>query len=175
MLKVDPIKELQAIKQIKAVLKERDIRYYLLFTIGINAPLKADELVQLKVKDITSPVFRTINQYKVLLPDYLLREVHNFIDEECLDLDDYLFCSVRTGKPYTRQQFHRILSAAVDALELDIGIGIQSLKKTFAYQAYKSGMDINDLQHLLGHQSKKMTYHFIDTVPIFNEHINLNL
>ncbi|TDM04021.1 tyrosine-type recombinase/integrase [Macrococcus carouselicus] len=175
MLKVEPLKDVLVIERLKVHLRRRHIKYYLLFAVGINAPLKTEELVRLTVRDVKPPVFRAVNGFQIVLPDYLRAELDAFIQSENLQQGDHLFTSDRTGKPYTRQQLHRTLSEAAQALDIRLNIGMQSLKKTFAYHLYESGMDITDLQHLLGHQSKKMTYHFIDVPQLPSSCITLNL
>ncbi|ULG72873.1 tyrosine-type recombinase/integrase [Macrococcus brunensis] len=175
MHKVDPIKDIEVIKQIETHLKERSLTYYFIFKIGINAPLKTEELVQLTVSSVQSPVFLEMNGFKILLSEALVHELNDYIADHQLAPEDCLFCSKRTGKPYTRQHLHRVLAETAEALNLDCHIGAQSLKKTFAYHAYQQGMELTYLQHLLGHQSKKMTLSFIDVPPETVCSIQLNL
>lgn len=145
MLSVSPIKELQMIELLKSYFYHSNIRDYLFFVISIN------------------------------LPDYLLSDLTSFIQQHHLRSDDYLFQSVKTKQPLTRQQVYRIINEAVMTLQLDAYIGAHSLKKTFAYHAYQHHMDIHTLQHLLGHQSKSETYKFIQTEPPVNKELHLNL
>ncbi|TDM13830.1 tyrosine-type recombinase/integrase [Macrococcus bovicus] len=175
MHKVDPIKDIKMIKELENYVRYKSLAYYFIFKIGINAPLKAEELVQLTVSAVKSPVFLEINGYQILLSEELMTELDDYIANYQLTSEDCLFCSKRTARPYTRQQLHRVLAEAADTLSLDCHIGVQSLKKTFAYHAYQQGMEIADLQHLLGHQSKKMTFNFIDVPPQAAASIQLNL
>lgn len=178
MLSVSPIKELQMIESLKSYFYHSNIRDYLFFVISINLPLKLNDIVTLKVRDIIEEgALKTfhIHHYDIHLPDYLLSDLTSFIQQHHLRSDDYLFQSVKTKQPLTRQQVYRIINEAVMTLQLDAHIGAQSLKKTFAYHAYQHHMDIHTLQHLLGHQSKSETYKFIQIEPPVNKELHLNL
>ena len=52
MKAVDPIKDVQKIREIKQKLRATNSRDYLLFTMGINLALRASDLLALKVGDV---------------------------------------------------------------------------------------------------------------------------
>ena len=55
-------------------------------------------------------------------------------------MDDHLlFQSIRTHKELSRQQAYRIIHHAAEELGL-CHIGLTTLRKTFAYHAYQSGI-----------------------------------
>ena len=51
-IKVEPIRDLKAIKRIKQILADKP-RDYCLFTFGINTAYRANELLSIKVKDVS--------------------------------------------------------------------------------------------------------------------------
>lgn len=174
MIKSLPIKSTQDIAALKSFfLKERS-RDYLLFALGINVPLKLQDLLELKCEDLVLERSRykfNIYGYEVYLNQEDSLILYEYVQQK--SSDDYIFESIKTKAPITRQQFHRILTHASSAIGCSHSIGPQALKKTFAYHAYVQGIHILDLMHLLGHQSKAETYHFIDVRPPNNKRIEL--
>ncbi|WP_414044294.1 tyrosine-type recombinase/integrase [Macrococcus animalis] len=166
MIRSLPIKSVQDIAAIKSYFRNERTRDYLLFVLGINVPLKLHELLELKCEDLTYDINRykfNVYGYEIYLnrDDSLI--LRNYVQHK--SNEEYIFESLRANSPITRQQFHRILTNASSAVGYEFSIGPQALKKTFAYHAYLQGVHILDLMHLLGHQSKAETYHFIDVAP----------
>ena len=94
-----------------------------------------------------------------------------FIDSKA-NTADYVFISRKgDNKPITRQQAYRILNNAAESLglvERDANgtiilgeIGTHTLRKTFGYHAYKSGITIELLMDLFNHSSKSQTLRYI--------------
>ncbi|TDM12753.1 tyrosine-type recombinase/integrase [Macrococcus lamae] len=178
MLSVSPIKDQKVIDSLKSYFLQSNCRDYLFFVISINLPFKLNEIVTLRVKDVVrNEQLKTfhVQNYEISLPDYICNDLLGFIQKQHLSPDDYLFQSIKTKQPLTRQQVYRIIHEAVTALQIDTHIGIQSLKKTFAFHAYMHHMDIYALQNLLGHQSKYDTYKFIEIEPPTTGELRLNL
>jgi len=97
MKKVEPIRDKDKIKEMKAVLKRQNFRDYILFELGINSGLRISDLLQLKVKDIK-------NKDKVELKEQKTDKMNRFplsprvkrlIDDYITNLDpeEYLFQS----------------------------------------------------------------------------------
>ena len=55
----------------------------------------------------------------------------------------------------------RILSSAAQACGLNYKIGTHSLRKTFGYQLYRNGINIELIQRLLNHSSPSITLAYI--------------
>ena len=86
--------------------------------------------------------------------------MQDYIDYYEIKENDLVFQSIRTGKGLSRQQAYRIINKAAE--ELDIPhIGLTTLRKTFAYHAYQSGISISIIQKYLGHQTTHETMKFI--------------
>ena len=83
-----------------------------------------------------------------------------YISEQQLKNDELLFQSNRTLKGLSRQQAYRIIHLAAEDLGM-LHIGLTTLRKTFAYHAYQSGISIAIIQKYLGHQTTQETVKFI--------------
>lgn len=176
MIKSTPIKSISDIQALKSYLSAERIRDYILFVLAINVPLKIQDILEMKYEDLVVEENRfifTINGYSIYLNQHDSKILSMYIQSK--SSGDYLFESIKTRSPLTRQQFHRIFSKAAVEVGYTVPIGPQALKKTFAYHAYKQGIHIYDLMHLLGHQTKSETYRFIDIDPPDNKRIELEL
>lgn len=174
MNEVQPIKNKRDIERMKQSLNGRDL---LLFILGINTNLRISDLLRLTREDIVDNAIvlvesktgktkrihlgeNTIAQIKPLLPD-----------------TGTLFPSRKGGKPISRQQAWRTLNAAAERAGLNIEFGTHSLRKTFAYHAYKQGVDLALLMRILNHSSQRETLRYlgIETEDITNVYDSVQL
>src|SRR5699024_12505370 len=96
----------------------------------------------------------------IRLPETLRNELLLFISEQNLKNEELLFQSNRTLKGLSRQQAYRIIHAAAEELGM-LHIDLTTLRKTFAYHAYQSGISISIIHKYLGHQTTFETIKFI--------------
>ncbi|MCM3714863.1 tyrosine-type recombinase/integrase [Halalkalibacter oceani] len=163
---VDPIRKIEQINQIKQLLKERSSRDYLLFVIGINTGLRINQLLHLTRKDVLAQ--DRIRDF-LIVPSideaiYLNTNVKRAIEYHLAEMkrtDDYLFASVKTGKPISRQQAYRIISQAAQQVGIPGKIGTHTLRKTFGYHAYRRGIAISFLQKRFKHKTRTTTLDYI--------------
>src|SRR5690625_2962315 len=69
--------------------------------------------------------------------------------------NDWLFPSRKGSNPIGRVQAWRILNKAAEEPDVTIPIGTHSLRKTFAYHAYNSGVALPLLMRLLTHSTQR--------------------
>lgn len=168
MNQVDPIRSLEQINAMYEQLKSKSERDYLLFKFAIHTGVKLNELLHLHIKDVLNED-GDIKMYwgktsaphiHILLPEDLREELTLYIAEKEMDREDLLFQSNRTRRGLSRQQAYRIIHAAAKELGI-VNIGLTTLRKTFAYHAYQSGITISIIQKYLGHQTTYDTMKFI--------------
>lgn len=186
MKSVEPIRDKNVIKNMRSILKAQSTRNELLFILGINVGLRISDILKLKVQDLIKTISskmpkeyviltetKTGKTKKFYLGDIVKKVIVNYIKENPeLELDNYVFISRKgDNKPITRQQAYRILNNAAESLGLVerdangtiiVGeIGTHTLRKTFGYHAYKSGITIELLMDLFNHSSKSQTLRYI--------------
>lgn len=168
MNNVHPIREKSDIEMMKLCLgRDRD---RLLFIVGINSALRISDILKLKVGDVRGKTSLTVQETKTSkrktfrLNAAFLQAVETLVPPSAND-DDYLFQS-RTGvnKPITRVQAYRILNDAARRAGIEYEIGTHTLRKTFAFFAYKAGVDLAVLQSILNHASQRETLRYIGIV-----------
>ena len=74
---------------------------------------------------------------------------------------DPLFPSRKHGRPLQRGQAWQILRDAAQAVGVTDPVGTRTLRKTFGYHAYQSGVDLAVIQQILNHSSPGTTLAYI--------------
>ncbi|MCD8916002.1 tyrosine-type recombinase/integrase [Staphylococcus simulans] len=166
-----PIKDKAQIEAMCRTLSEHNQRDYLLFRLAIHTGIKISALIGLKGLDVmesdSNPAIIKVwphekeSEIVVPLSKHLCEALARYIESECIGPEDYLFKSAKTKRALSRQQAYRIIHDAAVRNGLS-HIGLQSLRKTFAYHAYQSGTPLTVIQKYLGHQTLSETLKFID-------------
>ncbi|WP_425058821.1 Tyrosine recombinase XerD [Sporomusa carbonis] len=179
---VEPIRNKKQIKAIKHYLKKQNLRDYLLFVLGINSGLRISDLLLLKVSDVKEKDRVVIREKKTgKIKDFPLSDICKVTINEYLstvnDQSDWLFKSKKGDRPITRVQAYRIINRAARAIGMTEAIGTHTLRKTFGYWAYQSGVDVIKIQKLLNHSAPSVTLAYIGITKdeLDSIYINLNL
>lgn len=168
---VQPIRDVEKIREVKAYLSSKSERNELLFCFGIYTGLRISDILRIKVKDVKGKDYITVREQKVqstrknnktkripIVPK-LKRLINNYVKDK--HPEEYLFKS-RQGKnkPITRVQAYNILREAAKECELD-EIGTHTLRKTFGYHIYQETKDVALLQDIFNHSSPYITLRYI--------------
>ncbi|PFZ19545.1 site-specific integrase [Bacillus wiedmannii] len=178
---VQPIRTKRDIDKMKKALagKPRDL---LLFIFGINSALRISDILKLKVGDVRGKESISLKETKTRkskrfhLNSSIKKAVAELIPPTADD-NDWLFPSRKGDKAISRIQAYRILNTAADRAGLNIEMGTHTLRKTFAFHAYKNGTDLALLQTILNHSSQRETlvYLCIEQKQIDDVYIEINL
>ncbi len=166
---VQPVRKKEDIHKIKSILLKKNKRDYLLFVLGINCGLRVSDLLTLRIRDIKDKEFISIREKKTgkekLFPvnkaakaafDLYIREYRGHYD-----LDEYLFISRKgENKPINRIMAYKIISEAAKKAGVS-NIGTHSLRKTWGYQARKSGASLILIKEALNHDDSDDTLRYI--------------
>ncbi len=161
---VQPIRDHNTIRQIKQYLRGVSERNYMMFVLGINTGLRIQDILKLRVRDVTGNhiIMREMKTDKpkwIQINPTLKREVKYYTKN--MDPDDFLFLS-RQGKnkPIQRDMAYKIMRQAANEFQL-VDIGTHTLRKTFGYHMYQKTKDITLVQKLLNHSEKEYTMRYI--------------
>jgi integrase/recombinase XerD len=142
-----------------------------MLSIGYGCGLRGGEVTRLRVRDIDKEqhVIR-IEQSKgrkdrnVMLPDDLVgllrrwwKERDNRHDRGVAPGDRWLFPGYRKDKPISPRQFHRYVKEAAAAASITKRVMLHTLRHSCATHLHDNGVDIRDIQALLGHSSLATT------------------
>ena len=165
------LKEIRAIRsRLRSVQQTRDL---VLFNLAIDSNLRACDLVQLRVRDISkgSQVASqvTIMQLQTKRParfeitDETRESVAAWIAQEKLKPDHHLFPSRMSESPdISTRQYARVFASWVSLIGLDPGVyGTQSLRRTKPTLVYRRTKNLEAAQLLLGHTKLGNTVRFL--------------
>lgn len=187
---VEPIRDIKKLEKMKKYLRDKNIRDYCLFVLGINSGLRISDLLNLQVKDVADSIGKLKDRISITeqktgkTKDFPISDTANKALKEQLaslknkEPESFLFPSRKGSAAITRIQAWRILNeaAAHSGLSND-AIGTHTMRKTFGYHAYKKGMDVTVIQKLLNHSSPSITLSYIGITrdDLDNVYLNLNL
>jgi integrase len=162
---VQPIRDTNKIEQVKSVLKERSLRDYMIFMIGINLGRRVSDIVTIRARHLRNRDRFIIKEKKtgketyLLIPVTLQRDLREYL-KQYRD-DDYIFQS-RQGKniPISPKRVYQILKRAASKCNLD-NIGTHSMRKTFGYFHYQAFRDVAQLMMIFNHDDQRTTLRYI--------------
>ncbi|MCL1698314.1 tyrosine-type recombinase/integrase [Lysinibacillus sp. BPa_S21] len=159
-----PITDMKLIKDVMEVYKKGSKQYLLLY-YALHTGLRISDILKANVKDSLKGIWKdreekTNKEKSVPLNPKLQLLIRDYVEAKQLQEGDYLFYSNKNrGKPISRVQAHRIVAHAGDMV--GITLSCHSLRKTFGYNAYKSGTDLAMLQYIFNHSSQAVTLRYI--------------
>lgn len=171
MAKTEPIRKIQDIEKLKNYLKKSNrSRDYLLFTLGVNTALRISDILSLKYNDVIDFESGKVKGHVNLKEQKTGKDKCCFLNEVCVraineyhretngSKDDYLFQSRKgTNQPITRQRAYCIIKEAASHIGLDAQISCHSMRKTFGYHAWKTGVSPAVIMEIFNHSSMKTT------------------
>ncbi|SDW38464.1 Phage integrase family protein [Marininema mesophilum] len=185
---VQPIRDPKQIQAIKKILLAQSARDHLLFVLGINCGLRISDILQLRIGDVITdrgkpkPYYelreqKTKKGRRFPFGKNVLKAIELYIDEVggSQNSDSYLFKSRQGAQPITRQRAHQIINSAARSIGIKEKIGTHSLRKSFGYHAYKSGVDISLLQSIFNHSAPSVTLRYIGITQDDMDDVILNL
>lgn len=167
-----PIRDAKKVNELLAYLRGKSERDFMIAKMQLNTARRISDIVRLKVSDFVYPngklrehltitEQKTQKEARIVLNAPLQRAIIDYIREEGLKYDDYMFKS-RKGKnrPLSTTQVHRIFQDAGQALGLE-HFGSHSLRKTWGYVCYKRTKNIALIMQVYNHASEKVTLRYI--------------
>ena len=172
-IKVEPIREIEDIRLIKRMLREKP-RDLALFTIGINTNLRASDLLKLRVyqvMDVAPGGSIEIKEKKtgkiktVTLNRACVDAIQNLLSKLKYHPDDFLFKS-KKGPVLLVPTVHNLVKGWCKAIGLTGNYGSHTLRKTWGYhQRVTFKVDIPTLMVCLNHGSQKQTLDYLCIQP----------
>jgi integrase len=168
---VQPIRDPEVIKGIKQYLKQRSLRNYLFFCLGIYSGLRVSDLLTLKV-GMVKGTHVSIVEKKTKKPKRFI--IHPSIKEDLnryitgKDDDEYLFPSrqVKTksklkGQPIDRSTAYKMLNDSANQFGLS-DIGTHTMRKTYGYHLYmQDSRNLALLMKMFNHSEQTTTLLYI--------------
>ncbi len=169
-IKVEPIRDIKAIKRIKKLLSDQP-RNLCLFTLGVNSAYRANELLSLTVDQVDylqagdrlelkqrktkkyRPV--TVNQTTVTAIDKWLQAYPNPTEGKPL------FPSFQKDKVLCVPTVTNLMKKWCDEVGLRGNYGSHTMRKTWGYWQYQRGKPIPLLMEAFGHSTQAQTLQYL--------------
>lgn len=166
---VEPIREREWLDEFANHLKNKNIRDYVLFMVGINTGLRISDILPLKKRDVMGTHIslfekKTGKQKRFIISPSLRKVLDVYVKD--LKNQDYLFLSQKKTaagkpKPIDRTTAYRILQSAAEEIGYKEPIGTHSMRKTFGYNYYEKYKEVASLMKIFNHTKETTTLFYI--------------
>lgn len=178
---------MEALKEFYLVQKPNP-RNYALINIGLNTALRIGDLLSLRWENvycfetgayrshISLKEKKTGKETRIAINSSVLRTLTWYM-EKCPDCQPQscLFAGKAPDAPLSRSQAFRIIKDACEELHLSENFSCHSLRKTFGYQAWTSGVSPAVLTILYNHSSFQVTKRYLGIEQDDKDKVFLNL
>ena len=172
MAATEPIKSKKQLRGMaKHWLKKKNFRNYILVVLGAYMTLRVSDLLKIRWMDvynsakgvcfshITITEQKTGKKKKITLNSHVKEALLMYLPHK---RGEYIFVSNRkNGEAIGRTQAWRIIKEAANAVGLTGPVGCHSLRKTFGYFAWKSGVNPVLIMDLYNHSSYETTRRYL--------------
>lgn len=162
---VEPIREIDKVKDIGEYLKEKDMKLFVMYSVGIYSGLRISDILKLKIRDIKDKKEIKMREKKTgkekIFP--INSELMGIIADYCKDKKqwEYLIPSDKiVDKPISREYAYRVIKQAGETFGLE-HLGTHTLRKTFGYHFYMQTKDIVLLMRIFNHNDQSKTLRYI--------------
>lgn len=170
-MKVEPIKDVKHIKNIKKLLAD-NARDRLLFIMGCNSGMRVQDLLGLRIRDVTGLKVGdsiSVKEKKTGKENVIVinKEIKTSLDEylsEGKHSDEHFLFKSRKGRNYPLTTFRvtRLVKSWADAVGAKGNFGAHSLRKTWTFHQRKTfGVSWEVLAKRLNHSSPSITRRYL--------------
>ncbi len=173
MATTQPIREKKNVRELAEYYRRRGkLRNYALILLGVHTALRISDLLRLRWEDVYD--FDTGNiKASITITEKKTKKTKSFPLNRAVvgaltimagkkaAKGRYILENSKTGKAISRVQAYRLIRAAAEALDFSIRVSCHSLRKTFGYHAWKSGVDHVILMEIYNHSSFAVTKRYL--------------
>lgn len=186
MATTEPIRNKKEIKALAMYYKKKgNYRNYLLIVMGLHTALRISDLLQLKwddvydfnqkkVKTTCSLTEKKTKKTKQITFHKKIISALRLYAPQAAQLGHSLIENMKTKKAISRIQAYRIIKSAAEALKIG-RISCHSLRKTFGYHAWKTGVSPAIIMDIYNHSSLAITRRYLGITQDDKNEVYLNL
>ena len=164
---VEPIRDIRDLIRIDLKFMELGLeKYAVLFKFGCYTGLRASDILNFKTKDVYKKDYCFIREIKTgktkIFPinKVVQRRINAYVERNHIKMDEYLFAG-RGDRELDRSQAYRQINQVCESLGIKANVGTHTMRKTFGYHAYRSGVSIATLMTIFNHNSPDVTLRYI--------------
>jgi len=187
MKNTQPIRSKNQIRALaEYFLKKGQLRNYLLVVLGLCTALRISDLLRLKwgdVYDYKRKCFRAridiiemkTRKTKTIALNKNVINALSILSPNPEDMDCFLIENSRTKNAISRIQAYRVIRDASEALMFQSRVSCHSLRKSFGYHAWKSGVSPAVIMEIYNHSSLAVTRRYLGVTQDDKDEVYLNL
>lgn len=162
---VEPIRDVEKIRDIGEYLKSVNEKFYVMFSIGIYSGLRISDILKLKVRDVKDKSYIKLREKKTgkekIFP--INSQLEKILKEYCKNKEQWEYIVPSTKKAasaVSREYAYRVIHDAGVKFGLE-HLGTHTMRKTFGYHFYKQTKDIVLLMRIFNHNDQSKTLRYI--------------
>jgi len=186
MARTEPIRDPEQVRALLNYYKGiGEYRNYVLITLGIYTALRVSDILSIRCDDVYD--FRnhrpwdtiTVREMKtgkirtIALHSYVIKALELYYGEA--RRGSPLIVNEKTGLPISRIQAYRIIDDAAKEVEIPQKVSCHSLRKTFGYHAWNSGISPVLLMEIFNHTSYAVTKRYLGVTQDDQNTVYLNM
>jgi integrase len=187
MAATEPIRNKQQVRELtEYYLRQGQIRNYVLAVLSVYTALRVSDLLRLRWNDVYDFGQKNIRE-KIRLTEQktgkskivalnkcAVRALSLFASQKDIRPDMFIIENRKTHQAISRIQAYRLIRAAADALEIG-RVSCHSLRKTFGYHAWKSGVPAAVIMEIYNHSSFAVTRRYLGVAQDDKDTVYRNL
>ena len=182
----DPIRDKNQLHQlVEYWLKRGNLRNYLMIVLGVYTALRISDLLRLTWNDVYDGKCREFRSHINLTEKKTGKHKTIALNTQAINAlrlylpqrrGGYIFAGNRKdAKPISRVQAWRVIRVAADAISVSGRVACHSLRKTFGYFAWKSGVLPVMLMDIFNHASFEITRRYLGITQDDRDKVYLNM
>lgn len=187
MATTQPIRNKKQIRELaEYYLQKGQLRNYVLIVLGVHTALRISDLLRLRWEDaydfangcvrvnicITE---KKTKKSKIIALNKSAIGALTMLATKNARKGSVIMENLRTHKAISRIQAYRIIRAAAEALAFQTRVSCHSLRKTFGYHAWKSGISPAVIMEIYNHSSLAVTRRYLGVTQDDKNAAYLNL
>jgi integrase len=173
MTATEPIRNKRHVLELAGYYLQRgQLRNHCLIIMGVHTALRVGDLLRLRWDDVYDFRHRRVRGSIILsekktgktkiiaLNKNAIRALMAYAAKAARQ-GAFLIENKRTGNAISRVQAYRIIRAAAEALKFQTRVSCHSLRKTFGYHAWKSGVSPAVIMEIYNHSSLAVTRRYL--------------
>ena len=172
MAATEPIRDKRQVRELAGYwLKRGNLRNYALIVLGVCTALRIGDLLRLEWQDVYDEASGEFRSHITITERKTGKRKTIALNRQAVNAlrllypnrrGAYIFASNRKeDRPISRVQAWRIIRAAAEAIKLVGCYGCHSLRKSFGYHAWKSGVHPSLIMDIYGHSSYEITRRYL--------------
>lgn len=172
MKTTEPIRNKKQVRKLSRYYIERgEIRNHVMVVLGIHTALRISDILQLSWDDVYDFETRRIRSSISIIEKKTKKSKVIALNKSIVAaLTAYLpaakpgtplIVNIRTRKAISRIQAYRIIRTAAEVLAFENRVSCHSLRKTFGYHAWKSGVSPAVIMEIYNHSSLAVTRRYL--------------